>query len=164
MTATGLLFYRVKKLRKVDEIQIILREHARLQIVNGKVKKDREQKVEVHVDSETYVGAFVPDEEFQEISGLKEGLVHVNLEGEVVTKPMLRDVKTSKHEVVRLASFELKDDTGKMWVSAWGKHARVADNLKVGDRVILKNAYVRRGFGDQLEISTRDTTFLTVVH
>jgi replication factor A1 len=147
---------------KVDDLQKILKEHTGLQIVNTKVRKAMEQKPEIHVDSETYVGAFVPDEQFLKISNLKEGLVHFNLEGEVVTKPMLRDVKTSRQEIVRLASFELKDDTGKIWVSAWGKHASAADNLKVGDQIILKNAYVRKGFDDQLEISTRDTTFLAV--
>jgi hypothetical protein len=30
--------------------------------------------------------------------------------------------------------------------------------LKVGDRVLIKNAYVRRGFGDQLELSTGNAT------
>jgi hypothetical protein len=30
--------------------------------------------------------------------------------------------------------------------------------LKVGDRIVIKNAYVKRGFGDQLELSTRNAT------
>jgi ssDNA-binding replication factor A large subunit len=149
---------------KVDELQTVLKEHARLQIVNARVKKTVGQKPEIHVGSETYVGAFTPDEEFIKMSDLKEGLVDVNVEGQVVTKPLLRDVRTFKQEIVRLATFELKDDTGKIWVSAWGRHASVADDLKVGDRIILKKAYVRRGFGDQLEISTRDTTVLTAIH
>jgi replication factor A1 len=149
---------------KVDELQTVLKEHTRLQIVNARVKKTVGPKPEIHVGSETYVGMFMPDEEFLKMSDLKEDLVDVNVEGQVVTKPLLRNVRTFKQETVRLVSFELKDDTGKIWVSAWGRHGSVAKDLKVGDRIILKNAYVRRGFGDQLEISTRDTTVMMVIH
>jgi replication factor A1 len=147
---------------KVDEVQPTLKQDAKLQIVNASVKKTFMEKPEVHADSETYVGPFLPDEDFSRISDLKDGLVHVNLEGKVVTKPVLRNVETYKHEVVKLASFELKDATGRIWVSAWRKHAEAAGNLKVGDKILLKNAQVRKGFGDQLEICTREVTSLTV--
>ncbi len=38
------------------------------------------------------------------------------------------------------------------------KARRLVENLKVGDKVIIKNAYVKKGFGDQPELSTRNTT------
>ncbi|MGC9095532.1 MAG: OB-fold nucleic acid binding domain-containing protein, partial [Candidatus Bathyarchaeia archaeon] len=84
----------------------------------------------------------------------------VNVEGTVATKPMLRNVKTSGGEIVKLAVFELKDETGKIWVSAWRKNAETVSNLKVGEKITIKNAYVKKGFGDQLEISTRSTTLI----
>jgi ssDNA-binding replication factor A large subunit len=149
---------------KVDEIQAILKENEGLQIVNAKVKKTMGQELEVHVDSGTFVDAFVRDDEFLNVSCLTEGLAHVNVEGEVVTRPLVREVKTYKQETVRVASFELMDTTGKIWISAWGKHAGIADTLKLGDKVVLKNAYVRKGFGDQLELSTRDAASLTFAH
>jgi single-stranded DNA-binding protein len=80
------------------------------------------------------------------------------VKGEVATKPMLRNIKSSKDEVVKLAVFELKDETGRIWVSAWRKNAEIATSLKKGDKIIIKNAYVKKGFGDQLEISTKSTT------
>jgi len=143
---------------KVDELQPMLNEDLGLQIVNAKVKRAMEQKPEIHVDSETYVASFVPEEEYSKISDLKECLAHVNIEGEVATKPMVRDVMTFKKETVALASFELKDDTGKIWVSAWRKQADIASKLKIGDRIALKNAQIKKGFDDQPEISTRNTT------
>lgn len=149
---------------KVDEIQAILKENEDLQIVNAKVKKTMGQELEIHVDSGTFVDAFVRDDEFLNVSCLTEGLTHVNVEGEVVTRPLVREVKTYKQETVRVASFELMDTTGKIWISAWGKHAGIADTLKPGDKVVLKNAYVRKGFGDQLELSTRDAASLTLAH
>ena len=148
---------------KVDEIQSILKEDVGLQIVNAKVKKAMEQKAEIHIDSETYVATFVPEEEHLKIANLKDGLTHVNVEGEVATKPVIRDVKTFKKETVGLTTFELKDDTGRIWVSAWREHSNIAGKLKMGDRIMMKNAQVKKGFGEQLEISTKAKTNITVV-
>jgi replication factor A1 len=143
---------------KVDELGKILKVGVGLQIVNAKLKKAIGEGLEIHVDTMTYVGTARPDSEFQKIADLKEGVSEVNVEGEVATEPIVRDVKTSKQELLKLATFELKDETGRIWVSAWRKHAESAKNLKVGDKVIIKNAYVKRGFNDQLELSTKNAT------
>jgi len=119
--------------------------------------------LEIHVNSQTYVEAITPTEEFSKIADLREGLKHVNVKGAVVSKPMLRDVKTSKGELVKLAVFEMKDETGKIWVSAWRRHVDPVSNLRVGDKVIIKNAYVKKGFGNQPEISTKSTTLITIL-
>jgi ssDNA-binding replication factor A large subunit len=145
---------------KVDELEKTLKNGVKLQIVNAKVKKALGEGLELHVNGGTYVGALASAEEFLKIANLKEGLNHVNVEGEVVTKPMVRDVKTSKGEIVKLTVFELKDETGKIWVSAWRKHADIASNLELGGQVIIKNAYVKKGFGDQPELSTRSVTLI----
>jgi len=149
---------------KVDELEKVLKKGVKLQVVNGKVRKAMSGGLEIHVNAETYVEKLEPAEELLKIADLKEGLNHVNVEGEVATKPMLRDVKTSEGRLVKLAVFELKDETGRMWVSAWRRHADSVKRLKVGDKAIIKNAYVKRGFGDQPEISTRNTTIINIVH
>jgi replication factor A1 len=143
---------------KADDLEKILKRDVRLQIVNAKAKKAANKGLEIHVDAGTYVETLASEEEFSKIADLREGLNSVNVEGEVVTKPMLRDIKTSKGELVKLAVFELKDETDRAWVSAWRRHADSAKELKVGDKIIIKNAYVKKGFGDQLELSTRETT------
>ena len=148
---------------KVDDLEKTLRNGVQLQIVNAKVKKALGEGSEVHVDSVTYVEAVELANEVQRIADLKEGLNRVNVEGEIVTKPILRNVKTSREELLKVTSFELKDETGTVWVSAWRKHAETAGDLRQGNRVFIKHAYVKRGFGDQLEISTRDATTITVV-
>jgi replication factor A1 len=148
---------------KVDALEKTLRNGLQLQIVNAKVKKALGEGSEVHVDSVTYVEAVESAEEMLRIADLKEGLSRVNVEGEIVTKPVLRNVKTSKEELLKVVSFELKDETGRIWVSAWRKHAEMTGTLKQGARVIIKHAYVKKGFGDQLEISTRDATTITAV-
>jgi len=148
---------------KVDELEETLRKDAKLQLVNAKVKKTISTGLEIHVNSQTYVETIKSTERFSKIADLREGLKHVNVKGAVATKQMLRNVKTSKAELVKLTIFEMKDETGKIWVSAWRKHADTVSNLKVGDKVTIKNAYVKKGFGEQLEISTRSKTIITIL-
>jgi len=148
---------------KVDELEEALKKGTKLQIVNAKVKKAMVEGLEIHVNPETYVETLTPIGEFSKIADLKEGLNNVNIEGRVATKPMFRNVKTSKGELVKLAVFELKDETGRIWASAWRKHADTTSNLKVGDEIIIKNAYVKKGFGDKPEISTKSTTSINVL-
>jgi ssDNA-binding replication factor A large subunit len=148
---------------KVDELEKVLKKGVKLQVVNAKVRKAMSGGLETHVNAETYVDKLEPAEELLKIADLKEELNHVNVEGEVATKPMLRDVKTSKGRLVKLAVFELKDETGRIWFSAWRRHAEYVKRLTIGDKVIIKNAYIKKGFGDQPEISTRNTTIINIV-
>lgn len=147
---------------KVDELEGKLKKNVKLQIVNAKVKRAAGGGLEAHVNGETYVEAIESIEEFLKIADLREGLNHINVRGEVSAKPILRDVKTMMGELLKLTTFELKDETGRIWVSAWRKHAETASALKVGDKIMLRDVYVKRGFGDQLEISTKTTTLIVV--
>jgi replication factor A1 len=149
---------------KVNELEKIIKRGVKLQVVNARVKKAINEGLEIHVDAGTYVETPAPGQEFLKIADLREVSNSVNVEGEVVTKPILRDVKTSKGELVRLAAFELKDESGKIWVSAWRMHADSVKNLKVGDKIVIKNAYAKKGFGDQLELSTRNATSINILH
>ncbi|MEM3566793.1 MAG: OB-fold nucleic acid binding domain-containing protein [Candidatus Bathyarchaeia archaeon] len=148
---------------KVEEAEKLAIEGSKLYIANAKVKKALAEGLELHVDSRAYLNIFTEELGFLKIADLKEGLRGVSVEGEVVTKPLTRDVKTSRGETVKLTIFEMKDETGKIWVSAWRKHAEKAANLKIGEKVAIKNAYVKRGYGDQLEISTTNTTSIMQV-
>lgn len=143
---------------KVDELEHILKECTALQIVGARLKEGADISLEVHVDAGTYLEPLSSGESFSEIASLKEGMNEVNVRGEVASKPVLRNVKTSAGEAVELVLFELKDSTGTVWVTAWRQHAATAKSLTVGKRVALKNAYAKKGFGEQLEISTRNLT------
>lgn len=147
---------------KAEELEETVKKALWLQLVNAKVKKTAGGGLEVHVDSGTFLQVLAPREKLLKIADLREDSNRVNLEGEVATKPMSRDVKTSKGELVKLAVFELKDETGRIWVSAWRRHADCVKDFKVGHRIVIKNANVKKGFSDQLEISTRDATSITV--
>jgi hypothetical protein len=74
-----------------------------------------------------------------------------------------KEVTTSKGETVKLSVFDLKDESGKIRVSAWREHAEAFKDLKIGDKVILQNVYVKKGIGGKTELSTRTATVASVV-
>jgi replication factor A1 len=148
---------------KVDELEDQLQNNVRLQIVDAKVKRTIEGGFEVHIDSGTYVEKVAPEKDTFKIADLDEDLSHVNVKGTLLSKPIIREVKTSREERVKVASFELEDESGRIWVSAWRHKAEVAASFRKGDTIIIKDAYLRKGFGENLEISTRDATTINVV-
>jgi len=148
---------------KADEMEKVLKVGDKLQVVNGKIKKSFGDSIEVNVDGSSYVGPFAEFDETSQIVDLKEDSGLVSVEGKVVTKPVLRSVNTRRNEQVKLATFELEDKSGRISVSAWRRHADTAGKLTVGDIVLVKNAYVKKGFVDNLELSTRSDTVITVV-
>lgn len=146
---------------KVDEAANVLKKGAKIQIVNAKVKESPYKgDLEIHVDLDTYIGTCPQQAGPLKISDITEHLKEVSIEGEVTVKPIVREVNTSKGEVVKLAVFEIKDETGRIWVSAWRNNAEIAAKLKIGDRVSIRNAHVKRGFSNQLEISTTSATVI----
>lgn len=148
---------------KAEELESSLVRNVELRLVNAKVKAASSGGFEVHVDASTYVDVRAASERLTRIRSLNAGLSSVDVEGVVSTAPLSREVTTSKGEVVKLVVFELKDDTGTVQVSAWREHAKDIGNLSVGDRVLLTNVYVKQGFGDKLELSTRSATSVTVL-
>lgn len=148
------------KVETLDEVQV----GDRLQIIDARVKERINEQLELHVDNRAYVEKLPPVvEESVKIGGLKKESGPITVEGIVRTKPVKREVTTSKNEKVIVASFELEDESGKVWVSAWRQHAEIAEQLAVGARVRLKDVYVRKGFGDALEVSTRSSSKIEVL-
>ena len=148
---------------KVDEISSALEKDAGLQIVNGKVKRGLTDGVEVHVDSATYlqmlgVGGLTVD-----IRDLCDGMKSIDVQGKVATKPAVRTVKTAKDETIQVANFELKDRTGQTRVSAWRKLAETVVNIDVGEKVILKKVYVKRGFADRIEVVAGESSSVVLL-
>jgi len=102
------------------------------------------------------------EEAIVKIAEVKEG-GPFTVRGTVAETPTIREVVTARDERVKVASFELTDDTGKIKVSAWRRMADFVKDLTAGTQIEIKNAYAKKGFGDQLELTTRTFTYLEVL-
>jgi ssDNA-binding replication factor A large subunit len=125
-------------------------------LVNVKVRKSRQDgALELHADEASSMEVTSRPRSFLRIGDLREGMAVRSLTGTVATKPLHREVTTRSGERVAVASFELEDSSGRVWVSVWRGHVKNIEGLTVGARVRLEDVFVRRGFGKQLEVTTR---------
>jgi replication factor A1 len=146
---------------KAQELEKNLKANAFLQLGNVKVKETQNGGIEVHVDFTSFVTVQAAEMQLTKIASLTENQ-SVNVEGVVSTVPECKEVTTAKGETVKLTVFELKDDSGAARVSAWRQQAEALNGLKVGDKVLLENVYVKKGYGDKMELSTRSATVASV--
>ncbi|MFQ6080101.1 MAG: OB-fold nucleic acid binding domain-containing protein [Candidatus Bathyarchaeia archaeon] len=98
------------------------------------------------------------EEETMKIAEIEEEGDPINVEGTVATAPTIREVTTTRDERIAVASFDLTDDTGRIRVSIWRKLVDAVRDLPIGTRIKIKNAYVKKGFSDQLELTSRVST------
>ena len=147
---------------KATELEIALKANARLLLVNARVKEGQNGGVEVHVDSNTFIDVQPAQIKYTKIAGLTEDQI-VNFEGIVCALRENKEVTTSKGETIKLAVFDLKDDFGSVRVSAWREHAEAFRDLQIGDKVLLQNVYVKKGFGGKIELSTRSASIASII-
>ncbi len=144
-----------------------------IKVSHGYVREGLDGKLELHVGSRGNIQISQPDTTgtkyplltrwVKKVADIKEEGGPITVEGNISTTPTVRQVVTSRNEKVAVASFELRDNTGKIGVSAWRKLAEVVKGLAVGTRIKIKNAYVRRGFADQLELTSRSFTSIDIL-
>lgn len=157
---------------KVDELGKVEKDD-QLRIMNARVKTQSDGRIELHVDNATQIEKLVgqarsptpiaSSEATRKIADLKEEGGPFMIEATVATTPNVREVTTAQKEKVLVASFDLADDTGKIRVSLWRKHAELGKELSVGIRIKIKNAYAKRGFSNLLELVSRTSTTIEIV-
>ena len=145
---------------KAEENEPKLKRGSPIQIMNGRLKLSQNGAIEVHVDSGTYVNVSEMPKNVVKIGCLAESSDDFDVEGEVASLPVTREVRTSKGEMVELSSFDLKDETGEVRVTAWREHSETAGLLMIGERVVLENVYAKMGYNGKLKLFTRSATII----
>jgi replication factor A1 len=146
---------------KVTELEKQLSPRVCLYLINGKVKEKESGGFEVHVDTSSFVQIQSVMPQMCKLSDLNVGDI-ANVEGEVSNVDSVREVTTGKGEQIKLLTFELRDETGSIVVSVWRSQTEQFSSLKIGDRMIIKNGFVKMGYGNRLELTTRSGTQFTV--
>jgi replication factor A1 len=159
--------------QKVDELGDAKREDC-LQIMDARVKEGLNGRVELHVENRTQIRILTdkppplrciptPSGHLAKIAEIKEGRESINVEGIIEANPAIREVTTSRGEKVMVASFELRDETGKIWVSMWRELAKIVKDLNVGTRIRVKKAYAKMGWSNRLELTSHSSTSIEVL-
>ncbi len=159
--------------QKVDELGDMEKGDC-LQIMGARVKELPDEQVELHVENKTQIKILtekpphlrrlpVLSSQLMKIAEIKEGAEPMNVEGTIETNPTIREVTTSRGEKVMVASFQLRDETGKIEISVWRGLVDIVKDLKAGTRIKIKNVYVRKGFSNQLGLTSRSLTSIEVL-
>jgi hypothetical protein len=137
------------------------------------VREGLDGKLELHMGERGEIQTSVPAAEeskyppatprMRKVAEIAEEGGPITVEGIVSMTPTVREVVTSRNEKVKVASFKLRDGDGEIGVSAWRKLAEVAEELAVGTRIKIRNVFVRKGFTDQLELTSRSFTSIEVL-
>jgi replication factor A1 len=147
---------------KATELESTLKANAKLLLINARVKEGQNGGMEIHVDSNTFMEVQAAALNSTKIACLAENQI-VDVEGTISVLRENKEVTTSKGEAIKLMAFDLKDESGSIRISAWREQAEALRDLKIGDKLSLKNVYVKKGFGGKLELSTRSATVASVV-
>jgi len=150
---------------KADELGTVA-EGDQLRITSARVKAQLDNRTELHIESSSQIekkagqapSAVTAKETIHRITDLTTEGGPFNIEAIVASTPMIREVTTSQGEKVLLATFDLADETGKIGISLWRRHAELAKDLTVGTQIKLKNIFVKKGFSNMLELVSRSST------
>jgi replication factor A1 len=148
---------------KATEIENMISEKDKIELINARTRIPASGETEVHADSSTFIKISKFEEKTSHITDLTLNSKNVSVKGEVTDDPSFGEVKTFQGETIKLASFEVRDETGNIKVLAWREHANVASSLRKGATVILKNFYAKQGLTQKLELSTKTSSSITLV-
>jgi replication factor A1 len=139
---------------KIQQEQII-------RISHGYVRQGRDGKPELHVGDKGKIK--ILNEEPRKLIDITKTCGPITVNGTVVTIPEIRDAFISKNKKVPVASFQLRDSTGKLKVSVWRNLVEVVKNLKVGTEIIMRNVYAKKRYEKVIELSSHDTTLIEIL-
>ncbi len=80
------------------------------------------------------------------------------ISGRLVERSDVREIETREGRRARVSNIRIEDDTGRIRVSLWDKHAESVDTLRLGDTVRLTGVKIRPSPMGEMEAST---VFLT---
>jgi len=140
---------------KVEEGQTV-------RVTHGYTREGRNGKIELHLSERGDLQVLSPEEGKVRVVEIKTEGGPLTVEGIIATTPETREVSV-RTEKIAVTSFNLSDETGKIRVSLWRKLADTAKDFNAGTKIRIRNAYVRKGFGDQLELTSRSATSIEVL-
>jgi replication factor A1 len=78
--------------------------------------------------------------------------------GKLIERSEVREIETREGRKARVSNIRIEDDTGRIRVSLWDKHAESVSSLRLGDKVKLVGVKIRTSPTGEAEAST---VFLT---
>jgi len=125
------------------------------------VRQGQDGKPELHLGDKANIK--ILSDATKHLAEITEECGPITVEGTIATEPVLREVTTAQNEKVEVTSFELRDKTGKLKVSAWRNIAQAVKGLTAGSKIKMKNIYAKKGYQNSMELFSRYSTVIEVL-
>jgi replication factor A1 len=99
---------------------------------------------------------------FTTINLLRVGL-NVSVKGILSTSPDIKTVVTKDGRELEVASVRIRDETGEIRASFWQSLTEKFENVLIGSEIIVRDAYVKPGFRDEIELTSRSFTEVEII-
>ncbi len=86
----------------------------------------------------------------------------VNIFGRVKVVYPIREFKRKDGSLGKFASIILVDNSGEIRLVLWDKNSRISNQVKIGDSLLVKNAYAREGMDGNIEIHAGSLTTISI--
>ena len=86
----------------------------------------------------------------------------LNVYGRAKVVYPLREFQRKDGSQGKMASIILLDKTGEIRLLLWDKNSRIVNTVKIGDAVLVRNGYGRKGLGDDVEIHAGSLTTISI--
>ncbi|MDI6886306.1 MAG: OB-fold nucleic acid binding domain-containing protein [archaeon] len=100
------------------------------------------------------------------IKDLQKGVRFSELDAKVIDKGELRQGVSKFGKNWKLNHLSIEDKTGSIKLVLWNENTKIAEDINVGDRIVVKNGYVSeyvRGDDRELQISLRKDSDVVVI-
>ncbi len=140
-----------------------------LRIMNARIKEAQTKRLELHVENATQIENITGQEDalsniplkITKINELMPNLSDVNVLARVSEIETVKEFKRSNNETGRLALLYLGDGTGYVKLNLWDEKIQAAENIHIGDAILLEYAYTRQRYG-KIELNLGAKGSLTI--
>jgi ssDNA-binding replication factor A large subunit len=151
--------------RQVKPGDLLLVEGAYTRDRFGKINLNMGERGNLVLNPEVEASKKLPQykEKPTEIADIREEDWLVTVNGKLTKAPVIREVETARGNRAPVATFEVADETGNIKVAVWRGLVDVVKNLKAGNCVKIRRAYVKSGVADRLELTSQMFTSVEYV-
>jgi len=147
-----------------DDVVTVDNQKLKNLIVEGKISEDeikncKRESDRWYIYAERKVGNI-------RIKDLQKGVRFSKLDAIIVGKGELRQGISKTGKKWRRNYLSIKDETGSIKLVLWDENAKIANDINVGDRIVVKDGYVSeyaRGDDRELQISLRKGSDVEVI-
>ena len=140
---------RAEELRAVKNGDIV-------QMMNGRVRLDKNSRLELHVESRSQLQLLkstpeylkIPGTKSYKISDLNDQTGSADLCVQVLAKGLPQEIKRQTGETVKVSRLIVADESGMVSLSLWDDKAQLVNELAEGDVIEVKGVSVRERMGE----------------